>query len=100
MTLPAKPLPTGTASVAGTDVPIRAMSRTEVVRFRSFEGNEDAAEPYVVARGTGVSDGEAAEWLNSVDVDTGGQLIRDILALTGLLDPQTGSTGEGPTAQP
>lgn len=100
MTLPSKPLPTGSVSIAGTDVPIRALSRSEVVQLRRFTDNEDEAEPFIVARGAGVSSEEAAEWLASIDVETGGALIEAILDLTRLLDPQAGSTGEGPSAKP
>lgn len=100
MTLPSKPLPTGSVTIAGTEVPIRALSRTEVVRLRTFEGNEVEAEPFVVACATGETDEAARVWLGSVDVETGGELIDAVLRLTGLLDPQKGSTGEGPDAQP
>ncbi len=100
MPLPSKPLPTGTVTIAGTDVPIRALSRSEVLKVRSFEGNEDQAEPYVIACATGVSVEEATDWLSSIDLVTGGELIEAVFRLTGLLDPQAGSTGEGPTAEP
>lgn len=100
MTLPSKPLPTGSVTIAGTEVPIRALSRSEVLRLRSFEDNEDAAEPFVVSCATGVSVEEATAWLGSIDVVTGGALIEAVFKLTGLADPQAGSTGEGPTAKP
>lgn len=100
MTLPSKPLPTGSVSIAGTDVPIRALSRSEVLRVRTFEGNEDDAEPYVISCATGVSVEEATAWLASIDVETGGALIEAIFRLTGLLDPRAGSTGEGPGEKP
>lgn len=101
-TLPIKPLPTGTVSIAGTDVPIRAMSRAEVTKFQTFEGREDEAEPFVIAAGTGCTEDEAREFLASTDLVTGGDLLIAIFRLTGLAssDPQTGSTGEGPAERP
>lgn len=100
-TLPVKPLPTGSVTIEGTDVPIRSLSRSEVVRLRTFEGNEDDAEPFIVAAGAGVTEDEARTWLGSVDVVTGGELVFSILRLTGLAsDPQAGSTGEGPAERP
>lgn len=89
MTLPIKPLPTGTVTIEGTDVPIRGLSRSEVLKLQTFEGNEDEAEPFVVAAGTGVSIDEARQWLGSVDLVTGGLLIVGIFKLSGLTsDPQ------------
>lgn len=102
MSLPIKPLPTGTVSIEGTDVPIRGLSRSEVIRLQRFEGNEEDAEPFVVAAGAGITEDEARKWLGSVDVVTGGELVVGILRLTGLTsaDPQTGSIGDGPAERP
>lgn len=100
MTLPAEPLRTGSVTIAGTEVPIRALARSEVLHMRSFRESEDDAEPYVIACGTGVTIDEARAWLASVSLETGGSLIEGIFNLTGLLDPQEGSIGEGPDAQP
>jgi hypothetical protein len=96
MPLPVKPLPTGSVTIEGTVVAIRALSRSEVVQLRKYEGNEDDAEPFVVACATGETEEEARRWLGSVSVETGGALLNEVLALTGLVDPQAGSTGEGP----
>lgn len=101
MVLPAKPLPTGSITIEGTEVPLRALSRSEVVRLRRFDGNEDDAEPFIVAAGAGVTEDEARTWLGSIDVETGGALVFEVLRLTGLAsDPQKGSTGEGPAERP
>lgn len=100
-TLPSKPLPTGSVTIEGTVVPIRGLSRSEVMRLRTFDGNEDDAEPYVVACGSGVTEDEAREWLGSTDLVTGGLLIEGIFKLTGLMsDPPMGSTGDGPAERP
>lgn len=100
--LPIKPLPTGSVTIEGTDIPIRALSRSEVIRLQSFEGNEDGAEPFVIAAGTGCTEEEARAFLASTDLVTGGDLLVAIFRLTGLAaaDPQKGSTGEGPAERP
>jgi hypothetical protein len=96
MPLPVSPLPTGSVTIAGEKVPIRALSRLEVLKLRTFEGREDDSEPYAIACATGYTEEEALAWLGSVGTETGGVLVEAILRLTGLLDPQAGSTGEGP----
>ena len=99
MALPDVPLPTGSVTIGGTDVPIRSLARSEVLRIRSFVGAEDDAEPFIVACGTGCTPEEATAWLGAVELDVGGVLVEAILALTGLLDPQEGATGDGPDAR-
>ena len=90
--LPPSPLATGTHTVNGVEVAIRSLSRTEAIRMQSFEGHEEDAEVHVVASGTDTTEDEAREWLASVDLETGGELIEAILRLSGLLDPRAGST--------
>jgi hypothetical protein len=104
MQLPGKPLPTGSVTIDGTEVPIRALSRLEVRKLRQFSASAEDAEPYIVACGTGVSVEDATEWLGRVTVEDGGALLDEVLILSGLLDreadtedPSAGSTGEGPT---
>ena len=100
MPLPEVPLPRGTVTIAGTEVPIRALSRSEVIRMRTYEGAEDDAEPMVVSWGAEISLEEARAWLDNVPTEAGGALVEAIFALTGLLGPQVGSTGAGPDAPP
>ena len=90
--LPPSPLATGTHTVNGVEVAIRSLSRTEAIRMQSFVGHEDEAETHVLSCATGVTEDEAREWLASVDLETGGELIEAILRLSGLLDPRAGST--------
>ena len=94
------PLPVGTVTIKGTDVPIRSLSRTEFVHLQSFDGNEDEAEPYIVACATGITVDDARAWLATADFVTGGKIIEAILRLTGASNPQAGSTGEGPSERP
>jgi hypothetical protein len=104
MPLPEVPLATGTAQVADTEVPIRALARSEVVKLRTGLAHpETEAEPFIVSCGAGYTTEEAAAWLASVGNDTGGMLILDILRISGLTDiadPRVGSTGAGPDSPP
>lgn len=107
MPLPIVPLPTGIATVAGNEVPIRALARLEVRKLRRFNGRSDDAEPFIVSCGADVSVDDAEAWLASVGVKEGGALVDAILALSGLTDPEAdpadppaGSTGAGPDAPP
>ena len=91
-TLPVSPLATDTVEVAGQPVAIRSLSRAEAFRLRGFEGQAEEAEVYLVARGCDITDDDARAWLASVDLMTGSPLVDGILTLSGLLDPQAGST--------
>ena len=96
MALPDVPLPTGSVTIGGIEVPLRALPRSAVLHMRSFRNDVDDAEPYIVAKSAGVTIEEATAWLDSVELDVGGALIEAILRLSGLMDPQEGSTGDGP----
>ena len=98
MTLPTVRLRTGSVTIAGTDVPIRALSRLEVLRVAEMDNVE--AEPYILSCAAGVPLEEATTWLQSVDADTGNIVGQAILRLSATMDPPAGSTGEGPTAKP
>ena len=84
MALPESPLATGVAEVAGVQVAFRSLSRAEAVQLRDFAGRTNDAEAFIVSAATGVSVEESAAWLGSVDVRTGGSLVDQILALSGL----------------
>jgi hypothetical protein len=98
MTLPKVPLATGTVNVGGTEVPIRALSRLEVLRVATMDNPE--AEPYILSCAAGVSLEEATEWLGSVDAEVGNKVAAAILDLSATTDPRVGSTGAGPDAPP
>lgn len=102
-----KPLPTGTAHVDAGEIPIRALSRLEVRKLRTFQGRAEDAEPFIVACGADVSVEDATAYLGGVMTEDGGALVDAILRLSGLIDdeadpedPPAGSTGAGPTEQP
>ena len=100
MTLPIKPLPTGTVTIEGTDVPIRALAYSEVMTLSRLEDADEAAERFMIVCGTGVTEAEAAAWVTSTDGPTVERLLAAISALSGLTkDPSAGSTGEGPAAR-
>lgn len=103
--LPSIPLPSDTVDIHGTPVTVRALSRAEALRLSTQFSREkaDEAEAYMLACGTGVTVEEAAEWLASIDTDTGGVLIDRIAELSGikpeidkdgrLVDPKTAGSG-------
>ena len=100
--LPIKPLPTGSVTIEGTDVPIRALSFTETKAMVSLNDDTDAADVLVLTAGTGATDDEARAWLAGTDAATVNDLLLAILRLSGLAssDPRSGSTGEGPAERP
>lgn len=82
MALPVHPLATGSVTIAGADVPIRSLSRLEVLALSDLD--TASAEVFMVARSTGSSDDEARAWLDSVDAPTAGGLLEAIGELSGL----------------
>jgi hypothetical protein len=98
MPLPVVPLATGTVNVNGADIPIRALSRLEVLRVADMENIE--AEPYILSCAADVPLEEATAWLGSVDAEVGNKVAQAILALSAATDPRVGSTGAGLTAKP
>jgi len=82
MGLPTPPLATGTVAIDGTDVPIRSLSRDEVVRLADLDTT--AAEVLIIASGTGVPADEAEAWRKAVDATTARTLLDAIGVLSGL----------------
>lgn len=96
MPLPVTPLPTSTVSMSGTDVEIRSLSRAQSLRMRAIREEGGDAEAYVLARSTGVSDTEAAEWLDAVTNDVALGVIRAIFELSGLVDKPADPKAKAP----
>lgn len=88
MALPTRPLPTASVEVYGQPVEVRALSRSEALHVNTGFTKEtaDQAEVYILARGAGISEDEAREWLGQNEVAEAGKLVDKILALTGLLE--------------
>jgi hypothetical protein len=85
MALPAVPLGTGTVEVGGTDVPIRSLSRTEVVSLSAFGTDTNTAEIFMLSRSCGITEDEARVWLTEVNAETAGTLLGAIGRMSGLL---------------
>lgn len=83
-TLPAIPLPTGTVELGGQTVTFQALSRAAAVGLKVFEDHPQDAEPYIVAKGCGISEDEAREWLEATPFEDGSTLIEAIVLLSGL----------------
>lgn len=91
--LPAIPLPRKTVEVGGVPVEFRSLSRTEALYVTSeFKGeagsgkDADAAEIYVLSRGTGVTEEEAKRWRDETDPVEAGKVIDGILILSGIAE--------------
>ena len=97
MILPTKPLPTGSVTIEGTTVPIRALSYTEVMTLGRLPDDDEQAERFMIACSVGIEQDEAAAWVQSTDGPTVERLLSAISVLSGLRkDPSRGSTGGGP----
>lgn len=84
--LPPVPLPTDTVNVAGVDVPVRGLSRSESLHITQMNGDIDAAETYLLARGAGVSEEDAKAWRDSAPADAVGAVVDRIVELSGLTE--------------
>lgn len=86
MGLPSIPLPKDIVEVGGDKVEVRGLSRAEVIKLQTFNGDMDAVENFVLSCGTGVSEDEAKEWRGAVPADEAGNLIDRIVELSGLTE--------------
>jgi hypothetical protein len=82
--LPIKPLATSSIDIEGVAVPIRSLSRHEVVSLTDFDGRTSEAEVFMLSRSAGVSEEEAQEWRDKVDATTAGELLDAIAVLSGI----------------
>jgi hypothetical protein len=92
--LPISPLATAIAVVAGQEVHIRSLTRTQASTWAQMESA--AGEAYLLACSMDVTEDEATAWLSSVDFPTVKGLLTAILELSGLAsgdeaDPTPGS---------
>ena len=84
MPLPVVPLDTGSVEVGGAEVPIRSLSRDEVVSLAKFGEDTSSAEVFMLARACGITEDEAREWRTAVNAETAGTLLGAIGRMSGL----------------
>jgi hypothetical protein len=101
MPLPEAPQRTGTVTVAGTEVPIRSLTRAEALELRHIaeEADGDAdrlGEVLLIAKGTGVSAEEAEVWWDMSDASDVQALVAGIARLSRLGDWD----GKDPNSRP
>lgn len=96
--LPSVPLPRDTVLVAGEKVPVRGLSRAEVARLPSFEDDFDKLETFILARGVGTTEEEAAAWRDEVSAHVVGLLVDRIVQLSSL-DEDAQKEAEGAFAR-
>lgn len=96
MTLPTKPMPTRTIDIDGQALDVRGLSRTEAMHFTTgftpdampdtlVGARADLAETYLVSKGTGVTEDEAAAWRDSTDSEAVGLVVDTVLELSALI---------------
>lgn len=105
MPLPTFALPTGTVSVGGQDVPVRGLSRGEVLNLRPLleavaDDKETAAdiralEVRLLAHGFDVSEDDASGWYDTTATEAVAPCIEKIMSLSGLADDAERPTSEG-----
>jgi hypothetical protein len=84
MALPVPGLASGTVEIDGTAVPIRSLSRDEVVALAALREDTAEAEVFILSRSCAITEDEAREWRTKVDAATAGDLLAEIAALSGL----------------
>ena len=82
--LPVKALGTSSHDIEGVAVPIRSLSRDEVVQLSDMEGAPGEAEVFILSRSCGITPDEAREWRTKVDAETADGLLEAIAALSGI----------------
>jgi hypothetical protein len=82
--LPTPALDTDTVDIDGTPVPIRSLSRDEVVSLAKFGDDTSAAEVFMLSRACDITEAEAAEWRTKVNAQVAGTLLAAIAALSGI----------------
>lgn len=101
MALPVLPLPTATVEIAGQPVPIKALSRADVVRLTTeFRGRPVEAETFILVQGASVSGEEATSWLNSTGTEEARDLVDKILVLSNVVRQAEEGEEEQPDPKP
>jgi hypothetical protein len=84
MSLPSVPLPTATVDVAGTQVAIRGLSRSEACHLGTLTDDIDTAETYLIACATGLDESEVQTWRANTPANVADELVSAIADLSGL----------------
>ena len=84
MPLPNIPLASGSIELAGQTVEYRALSAAEAVKLGNLNGNQDQAGNLILAWSLGITEAEAAEWLDATPIVPATELLTAIIALSGL----------------
>jgi hypothetical protein len=86
MELPRPALPSASIDLAGTPVSYRSLSHGQAIKLDQYKAAElrGDAPAYIVACGLGITTAEAQDWLDSVTLELGQQLVDAILHISGL----------------
>lgn len=84
MSLPKVELPTGEVDIQGTKVPVRGLSRVEVLEMGQHEDDIGKAEAIALMYGAGVTLEEAQSWRENTPADQVGIVLDKIVELSGL----------------
>lgn len=90
------PMPTDTVKVGDGKVEVRGLSRAEYVHLNTYADDPEAAEAFVLACGTGLSEEEAAAWLAATPTVAAGHVLDRIAELSGEDEGKDGP-GDGPS---
>jgi hypothetical protein len=95
MTLPVVPIPTDTVAVGDGKVEVRALSRSEVLKLGNFKEDVDAAEVFILARGTGYSEDDVIAWREQCPAGAISPVVDRIVEMSGLTEEASKSKAEG-----
>lgn len=84
--LPRPTLPVGSIDLAGTVVEYRSLSRSQAIQLETFRADPDGAEDWIISCGLGITQAEAHDWRDAVQLELVGPLIDAILEISGLTD--------------
>ena len=95
MPLPRPVLATSSIDLDGTNVELRSLTFTQALKLRAMDIEADRVA-WMVSCATGVSQDEAAEWMDAVPTSLAADLIIAIVELSGLEDQVTVEGPSGP----
>lgn len=84
MGLPKIALPKDEVDLDGTKVPVRGLSRAEVLEMGTYGEDISKAETIALMYGCGVTEEEAQQWREDTPADAVGLVLDRIVELSGL----------------